>query len=250
MRLITAFLLSIFSIFFPGGAAQAGHGKTPPLDITDSVVGTGDAAVLHGKVSVHYTGWLMDGTKFDSSRDRGELFQFTLGAGQVIAGWDQGVDGMKVGGRRILIIPPELGYGSRGAGGVIPPGATLKFDVELLAVEPPAYANIGSARLKELKAAGAVIVDLRRLDEWNKTGIIEGSQRLTAFDGGGRFVQDFPDQLAKIAAENQDLVIVCQRGNRSAAIANFLTGKLGYKKVYNLTDGLDKWIAGGNPMAR
>jgi FKBP-type peptidyl-prolyl cis-trans isomerase FkpA len=104
------------------------------LQIEELVVGTGAAASSGQKVSVHYTGWLTNGTKFDSSKDRKEAFVFPLDKGHVIRGWDEGVQGMKVGGKRKLTIPPELGYGARGAGGVIPPNATLVFEVELLAV--------------------------------------------------------------------------------------------------------------------
>ena len=108
------------------------------LKYTDTTVGTGDEATRGKKVTVHYTGWLYNngekGKKFDSSVDRGEPFSFSLGGGQVIPGWDQGVAGMKVGGKRTLIIPANLGYGARGAGGAIPPNATLMFDVELLKV--------------------------------------------------------------------------------------------------------------------
>jgi FKBP-type peptidyl-prolyl cis-trans isomerase FkpA len=104
------------------------------LGIEDLVVGQGDTAAKGQRVSVHYTGWLTDGRKFDSSKDRNQPFQFALGRGEVIRGWDQGVEGMKVGGTRKLTIPPEMGYGARGAGGVIPPNATLVFEVELLGV--------------------------------------------------------------------------------------------------------------------
>ena len=101
------------------------------LEIEDQI-GDGDEAAAGHTVEVHYTGWLTDGTKFDSSHDRNQTFSFKLGAGQVIAGWDQGVAGMKIGGTRKLTIPSEMGYGERGAGGVIPPGATLVFKVELI----------------------------------------------------------------------------------------------------------------------
>lgn len=104
------------------------------LQIEELKEGTGEVAKAGTQVSVHYTGWLLDGKKFDSSKDRGQPFGFKLGGGQVIRGWDEGVEGMKVGGIRKLTIPADLGYGARGAGGVIPPGATLVFEVELLGV--------------------------------------------------------------------------------------------------------------------
>lgn len=108
------------------------------LEYEDTLIGTGNLASKGQSVTVHYTGWLyqdgQQGAKFDSSKDRGDPFVFSLGAGMVIRGWDEGVAGMAVGGTRVLIIPPALGYGARGAGGVIPPNATLKFEVELLEV--------------------------------------------------------------------------------------------------------------------
>ncbi|MDE2400523.1 MAG: FKBP-type peptidyl-prolyl cis-trans isomerase [Burkholderiales bacterium] len=108
------------------------------LHYEDTVEGEGAAAQAGNYVTVHYTGWLYEGgvkgVKFDSSKDRNDPFEFPLGAGHVIRGWDEGVQGMKVGGTRVLVIPPELGYGARGAGGVIPPNATLLFEVELLGV--------------------------------------------------------------------------------------------------------------------
>jgi FKBP-type peptidyl-prolyl cis-trans isomerase FkpA len=145
-RLRTAAVLAIAGVLALGACAR--EPALPPaavgveqLQVIDLVPGAGTEAVAGAKVTVHYSGWLYEpsqpdskGKPFDSSRESGRPFTFTLGAGQVIAGWDQGVLGMKVGGQRRLVIPHELAYGERGAGGVIPPRATLVFDVELLEV--------------------------------------------------------------------------------------------------------------------
>jgi FKBP-type peptidyl-prolyl cis-trans isomerase FkpA len=120
---------------FNKGSTMASTTTASGLIIEELKVGTGAEAAAGQHVSVHYTGWLTDGTKFDSSKDRGDPFEFPLGAGHVIRGWDEGVQGMKVGGSRKLTIPADLGYGARGAGGVIPPNATLVFEVELLGTE-------------------------------------------------------------------------------------------------------------------
>lgn len=231
------------------GYALGGHGNAK-IQIEKLLEGNGAVAVRHAKVVVHYTGWLMDGTKFDSSVDRGKPFEFTLGAGQVIPGWDMGVEGMKVGGKRQLIIPPELAYGKQGAGAVIPPNATLKFEVALLSLSPPKYANIDNSALKALLKRGTKIVDIRRQDEWDKTGVIKGSQRLTAFDGKGNFVRGFPESLKKIAGPGEDVILICRTGNRSSVLANMLAEQAGYTKVYNVTDGIVKWLKDGNTVVK
>jgi peptidylprolyl isomerase len=138
-----AVVLAIIAALTPSGRSVAADNQVTEmpdgLKYTDTKTGDGATARAGNKVSVNYTGWLYEngakGKKFDSSLDRGQPFQFTLGSKQVIAGWDEGVSGMKVGGKRTLIIPPELGYGARGFAGAIPPNSTLIFDVELVQVQ-------------------------------------------------------------------------------------------------------------------
>ena len=136
-RTVLSLALSMTAALTPAMTeAASGASMTTPsgLKYEDVKVGSGETAEAGKSVTVHYTGWLTNGTKFDSSKDRAQPFVFPLGGGRVIKGWDEGVQGMKVGGVRKLTIPPELGYGSRGAGGVIPPDSTLIFEVELLKV--------------------------------------------------------------------------------------------------------------------
>ncbi|MCC2113433.1 MAG: FKBP-type peptidyl-prolyl cis-trans isomerase, partial [Hyphomicrobiales bacterium] len=232
-KLLAAFLFA----FAAAGAAFAGD-----LQIKDVEVGDGAEAVAGKEVFVHYTGWLVDGTKFDSSLDRGKPFSFMLGEGDVIPGWDQGVAGMKVGGKRELVIPPELAYGPEGAAGVIPPNATLKFEVSLVDVAEPKFTNVDNNQLAGLLQRGVKIVDIRRPEEWQGTGVIEGSKLITFFDKSGRINPDFMKEFAEIAGPDDEVILICRTGNRTAAVSKFLSERLEYKKINNVKDGITRWI--------
>ena len=220
------------------------------VKVQDLVVGEGVEATQHDRVTVHYTGWLMDGTRFDSSLDRGTPFSLVLGAGQVIPGWEMGIAGMRVGGRRELVIPPTLAYGPRGAGNVIPPNATLRFEVELLDVQPAPFANVGNGELRELIASGVKVIDIRRPEEWRQTGVVEGSYLLTAFDGRGDLVQGFPAALDQLVDKDEPVVLICRTGNRTGHLARAMVEQAGYQAVYNVTDGITRWIAEGGVVKK
>lgn len=231
-------------------AAKEATANMPTVQQTDIKIGTGEVVTRFSTPSVHYTGKLMDGTKFDSSLDRDKPFQFTVGAGKVIPGWEMGVIGMKVGGIRELVIPSQLAYGKRGAGGVIPPDATLKFEIELLAVEPAKFASIDNSELKTMLARGAKLVDIRRPDEWKQTGVVEGSILMTAFDSRGRIMKGFPDSFFEQFSAEDEVVLICRTGNRTSVLSNLLSTQAGFTNIFNVEHGITHWIKERGPVVK
>ena len=217
------------------------------LEMESLTEGNGEIAEVGKRVSVHYEGRLEDGTVFDGSRPRGQAFSFTIGADQVIQGWEQGVAGMKVGETRKLTIPPELGYGEAGAGGVIPPNATLVFEIELLDVTTPV--TLGQATAEDLLKAqsdGVVVIDIRREEEWQDTGIIDGSAAVTAFTETGQVHPEFLTKFQELApTPDTPVMLYCRTGNRTTSLGNALIDQLGFSDVSHLSTGIEGWLADG-----
>jgi len=220
------------------------------LDIQITTPGTGEAAQSGMKVYVHYTGKLEDGTVFDSSVGRGQPFSFTLGQRQVIAGWEAGIEGMKVGGKRTLIIPPHLGYGSTGAGNAIPPNATLIFEVELIKVlTPPQLGQATLADFAQAQAEGALIIDIRLPSEWQETGILAGAKTITAFTEQGGLHPEFqPKFFSLVQEQDTPVYLYCRTGNRTGMLGNALINQVGLTNVTHLTRGIVEWQAQGHQV--
>ena len=212
------------------------------VQINNIIEGEGVEIINHSKIQVHYTGKLQDGTKFDSSFDRGEPFSFQIGLRQVIEGWEIGLMGMKVGGKRTLVIPPELAYGERGAGDLIPPNATLIFDVEILGVEAPGYGLISSSEIQVLQEEGYKFIDIRTKKERDNTGIIPGSLEITAFDIYGNFVPEFMKTFRDLVALDDNTVFISNEGEIASILANGFVEQLNATNMYALKGGIQQLI--------
>ena len=219
------------------------------LKITINQNGSGDSAETGMSVSVHYTGKLEDGTVFDSSIPRGQPFTFTLGAGQVIKGWDLGVEGMKLGEKRSLVIPPHLGYGIRGAGATIPPNATLIFDIELLEVTMPiTLRDLSPNDFIDAQEKGGIVIDIRREEEWKETGILQGSNTITAFTKDGNIHPDFPKKFFDLINDiDVPILLYCRTGNRTGILGQALIDQVGQTNVSHLSEGIVGWKKQGHP---
>ena len=212
------------------------------VQINNNIEGDGIEIVKHSKIQVHYTGKLQDGTKFDSSFDRGEPFSFQIGLRQVIEGWEIGLMGMKVGGKRTLIIPSELAYGERGAGDLIPPNATLTFDVEIVAVQDPGYGLVKAIEIISLQEDGYKFIDIRTKKERDHTGIVPGSLEITAFDIYGNFVPEFMKTFREFVDLNDNTVFISNEGKTASILANGFVEQLNATNMYALKGGIQQLI--------
>ena len=220
------------------------------IEILSDIPGNGAKIQEHYKVKVNYRGTLENGKEFDSSYSRNQPFVFQIGLRQVIPGWEIGLMGMKIGGKRIIKIPPNLAYGSQGAGNLIPPNATLIFEIEIIDAIPPKYKKIYPYQIKDKIKEGFKLIDIRTVDERNKTGIIRKSLKITAFDIKGNFNQNFFTDYDKKIKDKHHVVLISQKGQISAILANGLVEKLGKQNIYTLVGGIEKWILEGRDLVK
>ena len=245
-----ALLVLVALLLFLPAPFSIGKVMAEELKIETLSEGDGDVAATGMRVTVHYEGRLTDGTVFDSSYSRGQPFNFTLGAGQVIRGWEEGVAGMKIGEKRRLTIPSELGYGERGAGDLIPPNATLVFEVELISLaEATVLGQATPEDLKKAMAEGMIVIDIRREEEWRETGIIEGAHTITAFTAQGGLHPEFQQKFfGLVTGPDVPVMLYCRTGSRTTSLGNALIEQVGFSNVTHLTEGIVGWQEKGHPV--
>jgi peptidylprolyl isomerase len=239
------FILTIFFILFISFNLYS-----EDIEILSDIPGTGIEIQNHFKVHVNYRGTLENGTEFDSSYKRNQPFIFQIGLRQVILGWEKGLMGMKVGGKRTIKIPSELGYGSKGAGQLIPPDATLIFELEIVDAFEPGYVKIFSNDLIKKQKEGLILIDIRTQKELKNTGIIEGSLELTAFDLQGNFNPNFLNTYQTAVTNEDHVVFISNEGEISAILANGFVEQLDFKNIYTLVGGIQNWIKEKRPLIK
>ena len=220
------------------------------IEILSDLLGEGEEIKNHFKVHVNYRGTLEDGTEFDNSFKRNKPFIFQIGLRQVILGWEKGLMGMKVGGKRTIKIPPELGYGSKGAGELIPPNATLIFEIEIVNAFRPGYLELYSDELIDKQKKGLILIDIRDENERKDTGVIKGSLEITAFDLRGRFHPNFINAYHAEVSKNDHVVFISNKGEISAILANGFVEQLGLKNMYTLVGGIQNWLNEGKNVIK
>ena len=231
-KLLSIFIISLI-LFTPTLANN--------LVIKDLTIGQGKNINRYDQVTLHYTGWLNNGVQFDSSYPR-QAITLTRNTGEMMPGWEEGLNGMRVGGKRKLIIPPNLAFGRQGVPGIIPQNATVKFHIEVISATSAPFETISPNQLIALKQKGAKLIDIRRPDEWQRTGVIQGSLLNSAFDQHDRFILKFNEILELHLDKNEPIILICRSGVRTGLIARALIEQAGYKQVYNLENGINNWI--------
>ncbi len=241
------FSLNLFLIFF--FAFYNFSILASEIEIINDKEGSGPVIVNHSKIAVHYRGTLENGTEFDSSFKRNIPFVFQIGTNQVIKGWEIGLMGMKVGGKRYMKIPSDLAYGDRGAAGIIPPNSDLFFEIEVISVQPPGYTSLNPKELIEMnKNDDLIIIDIRTKKEWKNTGIIKKSKKITAFDDQGNFQQNFLRDIQKFTNISSKIVFISSDGDISSILANGFVERLEYRNIFHLEGGINNWITKGFPL--
>jgi rhodanese-related sulfurtransferase len=212
------------------------------IEILSDIPGEGIKIKNHYKVHVNYRGILEDGSEFDSNLKRNEPFVFQIGLRQVILGWEKGIINMRVGGKRTIKIPPNLAYGARGVGKLIPPNAVLIFEIEIIDAFKPGYVKLYSEDLINKKNEGLILIDIRSSNERKKTGVLEGSLEIEAFNSLGNFNTNFIKSYQEKATINDHVVFISNDGDISSILANGFVEKLGSKNMYTLVGGIQNWI--------
>ena len=220
------------------------------IEILQEEIGDGAEILEHYKIKANYIGKLENGEEFDNSYKSNKPIVFQIDLRQVIPGWEKGLIGMKVGGKRTIKIPPNLAYGSEGAGELIPPNSTLIFEIEIIDAIPPNYKKIFPYQIQKKKKEGFILIDIRTKKQRKKTGTIKNSLKMVAFDDSGNFIPKFLEDYEKKIKKDDHVIFISEEGDISAILANGFVEQLGKANIYTLVGGIKKWVLEGRKLSK